>query len=232
MKTLFRWAFRLFILLIVLIVAAILLLDTAARAFVEYQLGKDTGLEVKVGHVNVGLLHPIVTIENLVIYNKAEFGGSPFIELPELHVEYDLDALRSRRLHCKLLRFNLAELNLVEDKQGRRNFESLLARANAPAPGAQPKSHPPMGPASWQKLGFSGIDTLNLSLGKATYLHMKQPDKVDELKINVNHQVFTNIKTEQDFSGALLMAFLKSGANLMQSNGAQTWLQLLSPPVK
>ncbi len=227
MKTLFRWAFRLFILFIVLVVAGILLLDTIAREFVEYELGKDTGLEVKVGHVSVGLLHPIVTIENLVIYNKAEFGGSPFIELPELHVEYDLDALRSRQLHCKLLRFNLAQLNLVEDKQGRRNFESLMALS-----GMQPKGHPPAASASWQKYGFSVIDKLNLSLGKATYLHMKQPDKVDELKLNVNHQVFTNIKTEQDFSGALLMAFLKSGANLMQGGGAQTWLQLLSPPVK
>jgi hypothetical protein len=234
MKTLFRWAFRLFLVLIVLLIAAILLLDTMAREFVEYQLRNDTGLETKVGHVTVGLLHPELTIENLVLYNRAQFGGSPFIELPELHVEYDPDALRSRKLHCTLLRFNLARVNLVEDKQGRRNFEALLkffaASTTTPATPAPP-SHPnhPVVPA-WHDVRFGGIDTLNISIGRATYLHMKQPDKVDELKFNVEHQVFTNVKTEQDFSADLIVALLKSNASLMQSGNPQTWIQLFSPP--
>ncbi len=233
MKFFFRWAFRLFILLIVLFVAAILLLDTMAREWVQYQLGNETGLEVKVGQVNVGLLHPSVTIENLIIYNNADFGGAPFIELPELHIEYDRDALRSHKLHCKLVRFNLAQVNLVEDKQGRKNFELFQKQVR---PAATPTGAPnktPARTASWQTIGFTGIDTLNLTLGKATYLRMKQPQTVDELKLNVNHQVFTNIQSEKDISGILLIALLRSGANLMQGgDGGQNWLQLLSPPAK
>ena len=231
MKTVFRWAFRLFIVMVVLLVAGILLLNTLAREFVAYQLAKETGLEVRIGKVDISLLSPNITIENLIIYNRADFGGSPFIDLPELHVEYDRAALRSRKLHCKLVRVNLARINVVEDKNGRRNFEALQKAVSAlpSATGAANQVQPSVGAGGFQ---FAGIDTLNLTLGKATYLRLNQPDKVEELDMNVNHQVFANIKNQQDFGSVLIVALLKSGANLMQTGGAQTWLQLLSPPKK
>ena len=229
MKFIFRWAFRLLILLVVLVVAGILLLDTIVREVVAYQLRSATGLEVKIGKVRVGLFHPEVTIENFILYNRAEFGGSPFIDLPELHVEYDRDALLAGKLHCRLVRFNLAQINLVEDKNGRRNFDLLQQKIQLPiAPaGSTNKSN-----RASQKLEFAGIDTLNLTLGKATYLRMKQPGQPDEFKMNVNHQVFTNIKSEQDFSSVLLVAFLKSGANIMPGGSGQNWLQLIAPTKK
>src|SRR5579859_7625026 len=105
-KFVFRWAFRVLIVLIVLVVAGILLLDTLAREYVEYQIHSQTGMETKIGRVRVGLLNPRLTIENMVLYNDAAFGGSPFVEMPELHVEYDRDSLLAHKLKCKLLRFN------------------------------------------------------------------------------------------------------------------------------
>lgn len=228
MKWIFRWAFRLFIVLVILVIAGILLLDTMAREYVEYQIRSQTGMEARIGKVRIGLLNPGVTIENLVLYNSAAFGGSPFVEMPELHVEYDRDALVSHKLHCKLLRFNLARINVVEDKNGRRNFETIQARVLPPG-NAKNNAHR----NAVAGVEFTGIDTLNLTLGKVTYLRMKQPGMVDEFKMNVDHQIFTGIKTEQDFSSALLAALLRSGANLFQ-NGASghNLLQLFSPPKK
>ena len=62
---------------------------------------------------------------------------------------------------------------------------------------------------------------------------MNDPQKRDEFKMNVDHQIFTNVKTGQDFQSDLLIALLRSGANLFQngSNG-QNLLQLFSPPKK
>jgi uncharacterized protein involved in outer membrane biogenesis len=228
-KWIFRWAFRLLILLVILVVAGILLMDTFAREYVEYQIHRQTGMEVKIEKVRIGLLNPQVTIENMVLYNTAAFGGSPFIEMPELHVEYDRDALVSRKLHCKLMRFNLSRINLVEDKSGRRNFDMLQAQVVPPAAKSPNKNSA----SKTSGMQFAGIDTLNLTLGKVTYLRMKQPDKVDEFKMNVDHQIFTGIKSEQDFSAVLMLALLKSGANVFQtgSNG-QNLLQLFAPPKK
>jgi uncharacterized protein involved in outer membrane biogenesis len=231
MKTLFRWAFRLFILLIVLCVAAILLLDTIAREVVEHQLRDATGLEAKVGRINVGILHPEVTIENLTLYNQAQFGGSPLIEVPELHIVYDPDELRSRKLHCDLVRITLASVNLVDDKQGRRNFDAFVKYFTLPAPAPANSLVIPHATAkSWHSFRFTGVDTLNLSIGKVTYLHLKEPKQMDVLKLDVDHQIFSNVKTEQDLSSDLFVAVVKSNVNLMQSGNAQTWLQLFSPP--
>jgi uncharacterized protein involved in outer membrane biogenesis len=221
-KFVFRWAFRLLIVLIVLVVAGILLLDTIAREYVEYQIHSQTGMETKIGKVRVGLLNPQFTIENLVLYNSASFGGSPFVEMPELHVEYDRDSLVSHKLRCKLLRFNIARINLVEDKNGRRNFDSIQGKA-LPKKGSSAKSS--------SQIQFAGIDTLNLTLGKVTFMRMNDPGKTDEFDMKVNHQVFTNIKNEQDFSSALLAALIRSGANLFQTGASgQSLFQLFSPP--
>jgi uncharacterized protein involved in outer membrane biogenesis len=226
-KWVFRWAFRALILLVVLVVAGILLMDTFAREYVEYQIHRQTGMDVKIEKVRISLLYPQVTIENMVLYNTAAFGGSPFIEMPELHVEYDRDALVSRKLRCKLMRFNLARINLVEDKKGRRNFDMLQAQV-VPAGAANSAKR-----NASSNVQFGGIDTLNLTLGKLTYLRMQDPGSVTEFNMKVDHQVFTNIKNEQDFSGVLMVALLKSGANIFQNgtNGPNL-LQLFSPPKK
>src|SRR4051794_20756716 len=159
MKFLFRWAFRLFILLLVLVVAGILLFDSIAKAVTEYRIKKQTGLDVKIGKMEVGLFNSKVTIEHFIIYNSAEFGGSPFIDMPELHVEYDRNALIANKLHCKLVRFNLAQVNVVENKEGKTNLELLEKRVQQATPSVSTNK------SSSANMQFTGIDTLNLTLG-------------------------------------------------------------------
>jgi uncharacterized protein involved in outer membrane biogenesis len=213
MKTLFRWAFRCFIVLVVLAVAGILLLDTIAREVAETRVKSETGLDVKIGRVRVGIFNPTITLENLVLYNRAEFGGSPLIDLPELHVEYDRQALVARTLHCHLVRLNLAQLNVVEDKNGRTNLDALRRRAQSSG------------------FEFAGIDILNLTLGKATFMRMRQPGQVDELRLDIHNQVLTNIKSAQDLSSVLMVALLRNGVNLLgnaRGGGAQNWIERLA----
>ncbi|EEF59934.1 AsmA family protein [Pedosphaera parvula] len=227
MKFLFRWAFRLFILLVVLVIAGILLLDTIAKEVAEYRIRRQTGLDVKIGRMQVGIFNSRVTIENLVIYNTAEFGGSPLIDLPELHVEYDRDSLLSHKLHCKLVRFNLAQLNLVEDKNGNLNVAQLQARMQ--------KTNGQINPAGTNKtlqthLKFTGIDTLNLTLGKATVLNMKQPKDVVQITMDLRNQVLTNVQSVQDLGGVALLVALKNGQ--VMDKTLQNWLVQFGWPAK
>src|SRR5712671_3808479 len=125
-RRLFRWALYLFIIFVVLVVAAVLLFDTMVRSFAEHNLRSQTGMDVKIGRFSVGFFSPTVTVENLKLYNTAEFGGGEFIDLPELHLVYDRAAFRTGKLHLNLVRLNLAEIHLVENKEGRRNFDALF----------------------------------------------------------------------------------------------------------
>lgn len=226
-KFAFRWAFRFLILLLVLVVAGILLLDTIAKAVVEHRLRRATGLDVKIGKLEIGIFNSKVTLENFVVYNSAEFGGSPLVQMPELHVEYDRGALFSRKLHYKLVRFNLAQLNIVENKNGRLNTE--LLQKNLPVAAS---SKPDKGPhAGYQ---FTGIDTLNLTLGKVTFVSMKQGGVPEELKMDMQNVLIPNVKSGQDLSAVMIVIALKNGVNIMgnggNTTGLQGWLQKLAQP--
>ena len=207
MKTLFRWAFRLLILLVALLVAAVLLLDTVAREIAESRISQRTGLETKIGRVRIGLLNPRVTVENLVIYNSAEFGGSPLLDLPEVHVEYDFRGLLSRRLHCRLVRLNFASAQVVEDAKGRLNLEAL------------PKPKQASGKSSTStktnEFAFAGIDTLNLTMGKIEFVSMKDPSRNETLKLGLHDQLVTNVTSAGSLDGIYLWILIHNGINVL-----------------
>src|SRR5262245_22829621 len=106
MRFLIRWAIRLFIIFIVFLVALVLLKDTLFKALLEYRVRARTGLDVRIGRLEVGLSSPRLVMEDFKLYNSAEFGGSPLVEIPELRMEYDPTALATCRLHLRLLRLH------------------------------------------------------------------------------------------------------------------------------
>ena len=194
MKRLFRWAFRLVILLLVLTVAGLLLLDTIARDLLAYRIHQKTGLETKIGKLDVGIFDPHITMENFVVYNSAEFGGSPLIDMPELHVEYDRHALFSREWKFRLFRIKIAEVNIVEDTKGRLNLEALRKQLEKTGGGGGTNAN--KGSNGFQ---FRGIDTLNNTLwGRVNFLSMTNPARVDSLRLTIKNQIFTNIQSAQE----------------------------------
>lgn len=214
MKLIFRWAFRLFILLIVLLVAGLLLLDTIARDITEYNIRSRTGLDVKIGKMHVGLFNPRLTVEHVVLYNSAEFGGSPLFDLPELHVEYERSTLFSSRPHCRLVRLNLARLNVVEDKNGNINLDVLEKRWQTPHNQSRSEKNKPAA------VQFPRIDTLNLTLGQATFMSMKQPGHVEPLAMDIHNQVLTNVGDARDLGGVATVILLKNGISINDNGGA------------
>lgn len=215
MKTLLKWCFRLLILLVVLLVAAVLLFDTIVTSLAESRIRSATGLDVKIGKLDIGVLHPRLTLENFKLYNAAEFGGAPMIDLPELHLEYDRAALSAGRLRLKLVRFNLAELNLVKSQAGRTNIMDLfttLEAANLRKTNRTP-------------VEFAGVDTLNLTLGKIIQTDLSQSSPPREFDFRVKNQIITDLKTEQDVQTKLLPIFVRAGIALITEG-------LFQPPKK
>ncbi len=225
-RWLFRWLFRLLILLIVLGVAALLLVDTIAREVIERRIQQKTGLEVKIGRMHVGLFEPRLTIENFVLYNSAEFGGSPLLDVPELHLECNRSPLLHANYHFTLVRLNLARLNIVEDAKGRKNLEVLDQRMKKNGETAiDAEVVEVFNRKTPSKGGFRQIDTLNLSLGRATYMNMNNPTKVDELAFDVRNQIYTNVNSTVQIQN-ILLAILLNRHNLLGSDG-QYWLDVL-----
>ncbi len=103
-KFLARWLFRLLVLALALAVALLLLRDHLLEEYLEAHGQRLTGLEVRIGRVESGLLRPELHLEDVRVYDPPEFGGGPFLTAREVHLEYDPAALARGSLRLRLLR--------------------------------------------------------------------------------------------------------------------------------
>src|SRR5207244_12920932 len=113
MKKLFKWFFRLILVLVLLAVLLVLFLDPIAKALAERQIREQTGLGVKIGKVSIGLRSPTLALENFKLVNSPAFGGSTFIDAPELQAQYDMQELRVKKVRLSRLRMHLGQLDNV-----------------------------------------------------------------------------------------------------------------------
>jgi len=210
MKTILKWFFGLVLLLIVLAVVFLLSLDTILRVTAENRIRAQTGMDAEIGKFHFGLLEPVVTIQNLRLYNPPAFGGTPFLNIPEIHVEYDRDALLKNKIHLTLLRFNLGELDIVRNEVGQTNLFALGV--------ALPKKSAPGNTTAGLKefkhrtgLDFQGIDALNVSVGTARFIDLKDPRNNREQKIGIDNLVMKNVKSPADLAGLAVLVALRGG---------------------
>jgi len=99
-----RWLIRTAIgfagLLALAVLVGVLMVDTVARRLLESAIRAQTGLDVRIGKVEVGLIRPTLRVENLKLYSAPSFGGLVMIDMPELFVEYDRASAERRRPHA------------------------------------------------------------------------------------------------------------------------------------
>jgi hypothetical protein len=196
---------RIGIILVVLVLGLIIFKNEIIKTVVARRIRAETGMDVKIGTFDVGLLSPTVTIKNFKLYNTAEFGGSVLLDIPEFHMEYDRNALSLHKLHLILLRFNLAELHQVKNPGGQLNVTSLMGKMQTRV------AKPDNGKIGGTKYEFEGIDTLELTLGRFKTTDLGNPGKNEVREIGWTNQVVSNVKSIGDLYGGLFLIMLKQG---------------------
>jgi len=150
-KFVFKWVFRVVLAVVCLVVvAAVVLLltyNTILKNIMERNIREQTGMDAEIGRLHVSLTEPAIEIQNLQIYNTTEFGGAPFMNIPEIHIEYDLQALMNRKIHVTLMRLKFAELDIVKNQSGQLNVLAAggeTTGSSIPAAPAAPSSQRPV----------------------------------------------------------------------------------------
>lgn len=210
MKTILKWFFALVLLLVVLAVVLLLSLDTILRVTAENRIRAQTGMDAEIGKFHLGLLEPVVSIRDFKVYNPPEFGGTPFLNIPEIHVEYDREALLRKKIRLTLMRFNLGELDIVKNEAGKTNLFFLgvaLPKKGAASGGNQQLKEF----KARTGLDFQGIDALNVSVGTARFIDLKDPRNNREQKIGIDNLVMKNVKTPADLAGLMVLVALRGG---------------------
>ena len=208
MKTFLKWFFGAVLLVIVLAVVLLLSLDTILRTVAVNRIRAQTGMEVEMGKFHLGLLEPVVTITDLKINNPPSFGGTPFLNIPEIHIEYDRAALAKNQIHLTLLRFNLGELVIVRNEAGQTNLFALGIAL--PKKGAKNGGNAGLKEFKQRTgLDFQGIDALNVSVGTARFIDLKDPSNNREQKIGIDNFVMKNVKAPADLAGLAVLVALR-----------------------
>ena len=208
MKWLLKWLFRLFLLAVVSIVILLLSLNSILRVWAEHRIRAQTGMDAEIGRFSLGLIEPTVTIQNLKLYNPPSFGGTPFLDIPEIHAEYDRAALARHEIHLTLLRFNLGELDIVKNEAGRTNIFSLGVTWSTKKSGAG------NGAANFKKqtgFEFKSIDVLNVSVGTAKFIDLKDQRLNRAQEIGIENCVIKNVKSQADLAGLAVLVALRGG---------------------
>ena len=211
-KRIFKWVLRLFILAVVLIVIFFLSLDSIFRAIIEHNICKQTGMQAEIGKFHLGLTEPVMEIKNLQLYNSTQFGGTPFLSIPEIYVEYDPVALKNREIHITLLRFDLGELDVVKNQDGMTNILSLgLALPSKKSDTAEADTKALAEFKKQTDMNFKGIDCLNLSVGTFKYVDLQNQTNNREQNLAIQNLVITNVTSTADLVGLGLVVGLRSG---------------------
>jgi uncharacterized protein involved in outer membrane biogenesis len=199
-----KWVFRLAFLALVLVIALVFSFNSIVRILIEHNIRKQTGMDAEIGRVEVGWTEPTFEIRDMKIYNSPGFGGTPFIDVPEVHVEYDRLALLKGDLHLTLLRLNLSELDIVRNKNGQINV-FLTAQARQKNTGTSL-------PSFKKQTGydFNGIDALNVSFNKVKYIDLQNRHNDREQTIGLQNCIVPDVKSVRDLAGLVFIIDLRS----------------------
>ncbi len=212
MKWLLKWIFRLVLLVVVLAVVLLLSLNSLLRLYLQHQIRTQTGLDAEIGRFSLGLSEPTVTLQNFKLFNPPAFGGTPFLDIPEIHIEYDRTALAKHQIHLTLMRFNLGELDIVKNEAGQTNVFSLGLALPSTKPGSG--QHLSKLTANFKQqtgFDFTGIDVLNVSVGTAKFIDLKDQQQNRTQKIGLENCVMKNVKSGADLLGLELLVALRGG---------------------
>ena len=207
-----KWVFKIFkwivFLIVVLIIISILSLNTALKAVTEKRIRDATGMDAEIGKLSFGLLTPTVTFGDFKLYSPPDFGGTPFLKISELHAEYDREALKKHELHLTLLRLDLDEIDVVKNQAGRTNVFSILGLVRAKQPGVSANTNT----VTWLTgFKFTGIDVMNISIGKARLIDLKDQNLNRWVDIGLENQVIKNVQTPADLAGLGALIWLRGG---------------------
>jgi len=192
--------------IVILIIALFILAvskDFIFKTIVTVAIEKTLGVRASIGSFSLSFLMHTAEIKNLKIYNPSEFPKGLLIDLAYVKVNLSVQELFKKEFHAKELTVNLRELDLVKNKQGKLNVDSLKVsvgrQQQKPVSGAK-KEEMPM-----------RIDVLNLNIGKIV---SKDYTVSGEPLINVYNldiqKTYKNITSSQQLALLVLTEPMKS----------------------
>ncbi len=159
--------------------------DTVIKISAENIIKAATGLGLEIQDLKTSLRGSFVDIKGLKVLNPEKFQDRSMLNMPEIYVKYDLPAIIGGKVHLNEMRIDLEEFQVVKNKDGSLNLDSLKAIQNQKK---QTQTGEKAAPMPIQ------IDVLQLKIGKVIYKDYSKggAPSVNEFNINIDEK-FTNV---------------------------------------
>ncbi|HJO08271.1 MAG TPA: hypothetical protein QGH16_00360 [Verrucomicrobiota bacterium] len=192
MRFLFRWAFRLLILLMVVVIGLFLTKDALAKWWIVSEF-REHGMDARIGQFEIGFpLNSTVSAYDVTIWNLPEYGGAPMLKIDRLFIDCDFSELmnvrRKLKPHFRLVNVDITEFNLVETNAGARNLISL--------PDAVAKSSAQL--ALGESPLYFTISTLTFSWERLKFSHLADTGKSRDVNINIEDYTVQEVEKLSD----------------------------------
>ncbi len=175
--------------------------DPLIKSVVSVVGSQIVGAPVHIDTLSVGVLKQSIRMSGMKMYNPKGFPEGVLIDIATIYVDYDLGALLKKKIHLISAEFDLREMGLVKNKEGKLNVDSLKF-VQQPKGSKETQQSPQMPLA---------IDTLKLGIGKLIvkdYTAGSEPS-VQVYNINI-HKSYKNIKSAQALAALIISEPMKS----------------------
>jgi hypothetical protein len=176
-RRLFKWSFRLLVLVLLTVTVVVLGRNTFLRLLLEQRLQAATGLETTVGRAYLEWTRPVIRFQHVRLFNPAALGGEPFLDILEANVTYSFTGLFYQRFHVRKLELNIGDVRLVRAGPA-HSTQALIARQSA-------RGVPRIAPLLVDPLTYSGVDHLLLTVKRYTYEDRVTPYLNQRLALNI-----------------------------------------------
>src|SRR5207253_4593725 len=95
---------------------------------------------------------------------------------------------RSRKVHLNSVLFNLAELHVVQNKEGKSNLQAVQERGMEKSPSAPGRA----------PVEFEGIDTLVVTIGRLKFTSAKNEARNEEAYVGYKNETVKNVRSFKD----------------------------------
>jgi hypothetical protein len=186
--------------LLTLLLVGLLSFDWIVKRTIQSRVNASGVAEVEIGSLNIGLFSPHLEVRDLKVFGQSQFGGVQLLDLPELRVEYDREALKLQELKFRLVRIRMNELTLMDGFSGgqtnmfqRMQGYSELVVAYTNRIGELTNRIDLDRAQRVGNMTFRGIERLELTLGRVRFVDVKDPLSEKVAALNINRRVMTNI---------------------------------------
>lgn len=203
--------FFLFVVILIGFIGAVFAKDLLLKVALEQAVSRLTGFDTHVGSLRYDFPSTL-RVEGVEIRNPRGFESKVFTQIPEIYISLVLpELLQGKGTHLPEVRLNIQEVHIEKNSQGISNVE-LLSSVGGKSQQARPAKPAPQEKAESPFL----LERFELTLRKVSFedrsgLIGKAPlPKRLAVDLNVDKQVFTDIRDPQTLVNLILFKILNS----------------------